>query len=752
MRNWQWRWLWVAMACCAGLGAARAQISRLVATPHLQQEGFGPHGEFLPNDGREYCVPTAFTMAVYWLRANGWPRIAPPLGARNALDTDLAIAGFYGTTPDAGTNGSVNTGAEPKFLVYLGLRGLPGMELAKHTKPDLATISKAVAGFNMGVINIGWYGAKTLERTGGHDVTVVAVNQNQQGQPAPGVIAINNPMAPATQFIPTETLHDMKKPFLNGCLAFTGGILSKPGVIPVIEGVSIIHPGPASQPRAPFAPVRSVDFRATGGSFDVLVPITGKRGIQKRGESSVVLRAQIESAYRGKTRLINGRLVSRLGRGRVFGRGAIEIEGGEVLLAPRGGGNAARLRIGEARRTLALAGGVLTLRRGSNRTLDVEIRADLRRRRGGSLLIHASRGLQELGVSESLRLAGSAPSDLLDAHGIVSPVILGENSDAQRSGDFLRTDAGRGFVRASVRALGANALAQASPDDVAASGVDQVLSPNQIATLHALRLDGASVIGGAGTELRLGDPGQGGVAGLILNGGAIATARLRLDAAETVVYASRAGGRIDAWIAGASSLVAAGPGRLALRAASTFSNGTFVNGATLSVENPEGSATGGGGVLVRADGTLTGNGRIAGDASVAGTLAPGLGVGTLTIEGRADFADLAAYEWELGAETDEASRAGVDWDVLDVHGDLTFDASGRDFQTLEIRFPGGNGPNLQDAFWAAPHRWIIARARGTLDAAGLGVASPRFDAGQFTITATAHTIILVYSPVPAKGS
>jgi len=50
------------------------------------------------------------------------------------------------------------------------------------------------------------------------------------------------------------------------------------------------------------------------------------------------------------------------------------------------------------------------------------------------------------------------------------------------------------------------------------------------------------------------------------------------------------------------------------------------------------------------------------------------------------------------------------------------------------------------AFWRQPHRWLIARADGKLNAAGLAIQDPRFTAGEFTISATDKELTLLYTP------
>jgi len=556
-------WISTAVAALGLCGSAMGQLSRITFTPHLLQEGFGPHGEFLPNDGAEYCVPTSFTMAMYWLRVNGLTQVAPKLSAQHALDTDLAIAGFYSTTPDGGTQSTGVTSA-PKILTYLALRGISGVQVTKFEKPDYAKIQEAVSGSNIGVINIAWVDPATRQRTNGHDVTVVATGIDENGGPAPTNVVINNPMAPETQFVPTETLSNFGA--FSGYLAFLPGYLSKPSVVPVIQGVTIITPTSFEQPVTAYRPGRTLLLSASGGSMSILAPIVGERGITKSGASTVVFEPSSRSTYRGRTRILGGNVITRVASGPALGRGDIQLLAGSLIVAPKGTGMASSV-LGVRGRRFSFEGGTLGLRLGSRRSLRVSVDADLLRAGHGTLVIAPSRGLDALGDAESLLLRGGVSTELIDDQGKVSAAILGQ--DREGSGDFLRYDDARGFLRANVSGIES----------------DQEIFAGETRAGSALRLDHATVHG-EGT-LRL----EGGISGLILNGGAVATSRLVLDAEENVVFAGTAGARIDARIEGTGGLVVTGPGTLRLGAGNDYSGPTIINGGAVAVANLEGSAT-----------------------------------------------------------------------------------------------------------------------------------------------------------------
>jgi len=711
-------WISTAVAALGLCGSAMAQLSRMAFTPHLLQEGFGPHGEFLPNDGAEYCVPTSFTMAMYWLRANGLTQVAPRLSARHALDTDLAIAGFYSTTPDGGTE-STGTTSTPKILTYLALRGISGVEVRKFNKPDYAKIQEAVSGANIGVINIAWVDPATTQRTNGHDVTVVATGINESGGAAPTNVVINNPMAPETQFIPTETLSNFGA--FSGYLAFLPGYLSKPSVVPVIQGVTIITPTSFEQPLTPYRPERNLLLSASGGSMSILASIVGEKGITKSGASTVVFESSSRSTYRGRTRIVGGSVITRVASGPALGRGDIQLLAGSLIVAPKGTGWASPV-LGATGRRFSFAGGTLGLSQGSRRSLRVNVDADLLRAKNGTLVIAPSRGLDALGGPESLLLHGSISTALINDQGKVSAAILGQDRDG--AGDFLRYDPADGFLRANVSGIES----------------DVEIPAGETRASAALRLDHATVHG-EGT-LRL----EGGISGLILNGGAVATSRLVLDAEENVVFAGSAGARIDARIEGAGGLVVTGPGTLRLGAENDYSGPTIINGGAVAVANLEGSATGRGNVTVRAGATIEGSGKIGGDVRVEGTLHAGAPVGKMRVEGSVHFASKAVLAWELGELNDDHAGAGERWSQLESGGGLSFDGNNGAFEILQLHFPRGKSPNKTIAFWRQPHRWLIARADGGLNVSGLAIQNPRFTAGEFTTIATGKELVLVYKP------
>jgi autotransporter-associated beta strand protein len=94
----------------------------------------------------------------------------------------------------------------------------------------------------------------------------------------------------------------------------------------------------------------------------------------------------------------------------------------------------------------------------------------------------------------------------------------------------------------------------------------------------------------------------------------------------------------------------AGSGTLTVTAPQTFNGGLVVSNGTVLVNNASGSGTGSGAVTV-VDGTLGGNGTIAGSVSVesAGNLAPGNSIEDLTINGTVTLGGTFTAEVNTGA-------------------------------------------------------------------------------------------------------
>lgn len=208
-------------------------------------------------------------------------------------------------------------------------------------------------------------------------------------------------------------------------------------------------------------------------------------------------------------------------------------------------------------------------------------------------------------------------------------------------------------------------------------------------------------------------------------------------------------------------------GTFVLNQANTHTGGTIVSGSNgvLVAANVSGSATGTGPVFLRTNGTLAGNGRVAGvliaepnlttnrDAAVAPSGASGIGIGRLTVGGL----DLRQgnYEWQLGALS--TSGPGLNFDQLVVEGAGTrLDSAGEvtlDFSLL----PAGDRPTSPDnggGFWAVSRQWLILDWTGEGEFSGEfgGVSNATWGAGTFSLGHQGGDVYLNFTPVPEPTS
>lgn len=123
-----------------------------------------------------------------------------------------------------------------------------------------------------------------------------------------------------------------------------------------------------------------------------------------------------------------------------------------------------------------------------------------------------------------------------------------------------------------------------------------------------------------------------------------------------------------------------GAGTWTLTGSNTYAGGTVVRSGTLRVNNATGSGTGSGAVTVESGARLEGAGILGGGVTIKGgaLLAPGSGVGTMTIDDELIVADGAVTRFELGTNSDR----------LAVSGDLTWAGS------VQVTNAAGFGPGV----------------------------------------------------------
>lgn len=145
---------------------------------------------------------------------------------------------------------------------------------------------------------------------------------------------------------------------------------------------------------------------------------------------------------------------------------------------------------------------------------------------------------------------------------------------------------------------------------------------------------------------------NGGVGGI--TAGAINTGGKLLEISGTGIN------RITGIISGTGGALAVSEGTLELSGANTYTGKTWVHGgASLKVNNTTGSGTGSGGVFVASGATLGGTGGIGGVTTISGILAPGSGMGRLTVNNDVIWNGGGAWLFELGTAAESMAAAGA---------------------------------------------------------------------------------------------
>ncbi len=196
----------------------------------------------------------------------------------------------------------------------------------------------------------------------------------------------------------------------------------------------------------------------------------------------------------------------------------------------------------------------------------------------------------------------------------------------------------------------------------------------------------------------------------------------------------------------------AAAGRTILSGANSYSGGTVVAVGTLLVNNPFGSGTGAGFVVVSNTGTLGGSGTISGPVSCAGIISPGQSVSTLTLGGGLDLSTGGTNVWELSALSTTGEGLNFDQIVL-TDGNLALSAT----SILQLSFVGvASVPSAADPFWLTSHTWKVISLTGSATNTGNSrfgsIVNGSFATGSFTNYAdTSGNILLVYNAVPAPA-
>ncbi len=451
-----------------------------------------------------------------------------------------------------------------------------------------------------------------------------------------------------------------------------------------IEGDTLTLVGDGDMPV-----IRVGDGSAAGAAMTATIAsvIDGVDGLRKDDAGTLVLAGA--NTYSGGTVVVGGTLALS---GAGVAPGAMDVAGGatfdvsqasaDVALAALTG--AGDLRLGG--HALSVAGGAF-----SGTVAD----GGLGGGSGGSLRIAAG----TLALSGANTYTGATTVDAGATLALAGTGSIAASSLLRLDGSFDIAGTSAGASVADLAGAGAIALGDQVLALTAASGAfTGTLSGDG----GALRVDGgtlatsargASVQVGPGTTLQV---GTGGTSGAIAGDVSVAAGgALVFDRSDTVDFAGL--------LQGGGVLRQQGTGTLVVSADnSAFAGHTDVAQGTLIVGAGAGSAAVlGGDVAVAAGATLGGHGRIEGDVTNAGTLAPGASLGTLGIGG--DYRQTATGTLQI-----EATAGGTS-DKLVVEGAATLD--------------GSMVALAQDGDWQARTSYTILTAAGGVSGRFAGATS-----------------------------
>ena len=503
-------------------------------------------------------------------------------------------------------------------------------------------------------------------------------------------------------------------------------------------------------------------INTNGGTLTVLAPLAGAGAFDKCGQGTLLL-ANINDLA-GDNVVEGGTLASTQTSGAPFGTGTVTLQGGGALQLWQdavvsvdvtiASGEGAALTTWGGGGALQLSGDneyIVTIGGNTDGTTPNVSWTDF-----GSLLLVPGGGLAELGVSQTVLVAGSDGNLPVVTNGIVAPYILGQDNDTASSGAFLTYDSSIGF-QAAPTVLSTDVGINDLPRNTVYEVVDiQTIDSGGQPQVAGLEVSGGEV---AGTDavLYVGSWQSGDNSGVILNGGSVTIPYLDFGEAEGVIYTSAEGGTITSLIYGTAALTVFGPGALTLTGdnAQTLSGQVSVNAGTLVSAGGEGSATGtgpvsvystatlelvgscvgeidvgqsgvlylnggiaSGGVMIAAigdtsaapGGILQGGGSISGQSTISGVIQSGPSAGILafqemvTIEG-------ASFFWRLQALVDNSnSEPGVDWNSLTVSYPGSIVGSASSAMTYYLDFSALDGdPDGGDPFWNSQRTWTIVQ-------------------------------------------
>jgi hypothetical protein len=223
--------------------------------------------------GDAWCGPTAMSNALMWLAEQGRESLAPPGSDSRerqlALVRTLGSSRYMATTPTGGTGPKSlltglhaylrDTGWSYQRLQYQGWRSHPVRFTTHEKAPKIDFIAKALHDGGVAIVHAGWYtpakyGGNFHRRHGGHWLTVVGANVDENGKPSENTLVLHDPAPysgsrPARHFVTVRKLEDgwliaEDGPFpAKGHSVLEGGMRIKvPGDIAVLDGAVALVP------------------------------------------------------------------------------------------------------------------------------------------------------------------------------------------------------------------------------------------------------------------------------------------------------------------------------------------------------------------------------------------------------------------------------------------------------------------------------------------------------------------------------
>ncbi len=797
------------------------------ATPDLVQTGFGPNGGLLPFDGSSYCGPTTAAMALGYLNAAGFTQLigANP-GEAEYLNLVRVLSGL-GEASDSG--GTLADSLLSGIGIYMDAKGIGAANRSIPTgnggyHQSISQIQAANTNQQILFGVLGWYNEDNgvYVRNGGHFIAIT-----DQAAGSPGSLTIHNPFPNALLNVPNTAANVQQTIAMANFVATSGntssdlpngtylqfnpgqqGVGPTAGTQAILEQVFALNIDSSQLPSAGFTPQAWVissqkTLNTGGGIFDVTTHVTGAGGFQKTNAGDLVFHR--EATLTGAHTVSGGNIISRLQNGDAFGNGSVTLEGtGGMVFEPNDAVPAAAAitvasradTVSEAGAQFTFTGGnTIRLDRGANPSLTVTLGGNsgngvanfLQGGMAPTLVIEAN----DLGGTEKLLVAGSGANLPAVVNGTVGGNIVGR-SGANLTGTFLAYDATNGFQAAT---LSQGPISASTATTLYQATTNQTLAAD--ASAYALVVENTTIDGDFTLTVGSGS----GPAGVILNGGTVATGELSFGGSQGSVYTSAQGGTIHADVTGTGAFVKFGTGVLQVGGSGSVGT-TFVQSGTLAVGSTWNTSTtevladatllvsGGGSVggtttattdaTISLNGgslanvvlqsssnasgpiqgaTLQGSGLVTGNLDYDGYIAadPTTQAGWLTINGLVTVRDGAAWIFSLDTLVDNSTGiAGTDWNAINLtNPDATFGEWNGNTVSLLFDFGTGLDPNSGNAFWTQDRSWTILTFSGrssAFQAANLSFPSEAFPSGNFGFVHDGNTTLLTFTAIPEPSA